>query len=276
MNALKIAVLASFAAGLFAASTPASAQWVARHGLSPSRYQSEFNKWTRAGYRLTDVTGYSENGKERYAAVWEKKSGPRWVARHGLSSSAYQAEFDRRRRAGYRLTHVSGYCIGTRIKFAAIWEKRSGPAYVARHNLTSSRYQAEFNKWTRAGYRLAHVSGYSDGSRARFAAIWEKRSGPAYVARHNLTSSRYQAEFNKWTRAGYRPTLVSGYSVKGKHLYAAIWEKRGGGRWIARHGMTAAKYQSQFDDQTDAGYRPAEISAFGAGRSSRFAAIWEK
>jgi Bacterial tandem repeat domain 1 len=28
---------------------------------------------------------------EHYAAIWDKSSGPAWVARHGLTSSTYQA-----------------------------------------------------------------------------------------------------------------------------------------------------------------------------------------
>jgi hypothetical protein len=51
--------------------------------------------------------------------------------------------------------------------------------------------------------------GADDGS--RYAAIWEKTSGPAFVARHGMTSDGYQAEFDKLLSQGFRPTLVDGY-----------------------------------------------------------------
>ena len=76
-----------------AAENPA---WVARHGLTGADYQSEFNRWTGAGYRLTSVSGYEENGDARYAAIWRKLPGPAWQARHGLTSQQYQATFDER------------------------------------------------------------------------------------------------------------------------------------------------------------------------------------
>ena len=61
--------------------------WVARHGMTAAEYQAEFDQWVGQGYRLTDVSGYNVNGTVRYAALWEKKAGPEWVARHGMSSA---------------------------------------------------------------------------------------------------------------------------------------------------------------------------------------------
>ncbi len=248
--------------------------WIARHGLSSAGYQAEFNKLTAQGYRLTHVSGYGIGGQDRYAAIWEKRGGPAWVARHGLSSAGYQAEFNKLTAQGYRLTHVSGYGVGGQDRYAAIWEKRGGPAWVARHRLTSAGYQAEFNKLAAQGYRLTHVSGYGVGGQDRYAAIWEKRGGPAWVARHGLTSAGYQAEFNKLTAQGYRLTRVSGYGVGGQDRYAAIWEKRGGPAWHARHGLSSPAYQAAFDKLVDQGYRVTRVSGYGVGGQDRYAAIW--
>ena len=77
--------------------------------------------------------------------------------------------------------------------------------------MSSVRYQKEFNKLAKEGYRLVHVSGSSIGGTRRFAAIWEKSSGPAWMARHNMTSEQYQTEFDKLTKDGYRLVCVSGY-----------------------------------------------------------------
>ena len=69
---------------------PAHGQWVARHGLAPAQYQSAFNDLVGQGYRLVTVSAYVTGGGERYAALWEKKAGPAWEARHGLSAAQYQ------------------------------------------------------------------------------------------------------------------------------------------------------------------------------------------
>ena len=255
--------------------TSAPKAWVARHGLTGSQYQTEFDKLKGQGYRLTQVSGYTVQGKARYAALWEKRSGPAYIARHGLTSTQYQTEFNQQNNKGFRLTQVSGYSINGQARYAAIWEKGSGPAYVARHGLTSAQYQAEFNQQTQKGFRLTQVSGYSVNGQARYAAIWEKGSGPAYVARHGLTSAQYQQEFDKQTQKGFRLTKVSGYNVGGKDYYAAIWEKRSGPSWAARHGLSSQNYQCEFDNYRYQGYRPTWVSGYSQGGKARYAAIWE-
>ena len=71
-----------------------------------------------------------------------------WVAHHGLTSEEFQQRFDEYADQGYRLTHVSGYSVGSEARYAAIWEERDGPAWVARHGLTPSQYQNQFDELT--------------------------------------------------------------------------------------------------------------------------------
>jgi hypothetical protein len=52
-----------------------------------------------------------------------------WVAKHGITSAQYQAEFSKWRMLGYRLREVSGCVVGTQDFYAAIWEKVSSPAW---------------------------------------------------------------------------------------------------------------------------------------------------
>jgi CubicO group peptidase (beta-lactamase class C family) len=243
--------------------------------MSSSSYQSEFNHWTNIGYRLTQVHGYSDHGNDCYAAVWVKQPGPAYIARHGLSSSSYQQEVDEWTKKGFRLTQVNGFASGKGVKYTAILEKRTGPPYVARHDMTSSDYEKECDKWANQGFRLTHVSGFSQNRGPRFAAIWEKKRGPNYVARHDLSSSSYQKEYDNWTAKGYRLVHVSGYEHNGAERYAAIWQQSKGRPSMARHGLTAMNYQSEFDNAAYTGYMPTVISPFSVGSSACFAAIWE-
>jgi hypothetical protein len=188
--------------------------WVARHGLTSAQYQAAFDQFVGQGYRLVKVSGYSVNGQDYYAAIWDKSGGSAWVARHGLTSAQYQAAFDQYVAQGYRLVDVSGYSVNGQDYYAAIWDKSGGSAWVARHGLTSAQYQAAFDQFVGQGYRLVHVSGYSVNGQDRYAAIWDKSNSPAWVARHGLTSSQYQATFDQLVGQGYNLVDVSGYSVK--------------------------------------------------------------
>jgi Bacterial tandem repeat domain 1 len=271
----------------------ASGAWVARHGLSGAQYQAEFDKLVGQGYKLTNVSGYSLGNQDRYAAIWEKPDNQNaWVARHGLSGAQYQAEFDKLVGQGYKLMQVSGYSIGGQDRYAAIWEKSGNQnAWVARHGLSSAQYQAEFDKLVGQGYKLMQVSGYNVGGQDRYAAIWEKSGNQnAWVARHGLSGAQYQAEFDKLVGQGYKLMQVSGYSVGNQgrlgrfgggvvnqDRYAAIWEKSGNqNAWVARHGLSGAQYQAEFDKLVGQGYRLVQVSGYNVSGKDRYAAIWSK
>lgn len=257
---------------------PLSGQaWVSRHGLNPSEYQSEFNKWTGQGYRPVQISGYSDSNEVLYAAIFEKVSNsPAWVARHGLTATQYQTEFDKMKQQGFRPVQVSGYGIGSSAHYAAIFEKApAGSIWVARHGLTFAQFQAEFDKMNKLGYRVTDLSGYNVGSTDYYAAIFEKISGPAWVVRHGMSSSAYQTEFNNLRAQGYRLKQVSGYRKNGDPHFAAIWEKSGTGLWRARHGLTNQEYQDEFDRFFYQGFRPVWINGYNISGEDFYAGIWE-
>ncbi len=256
--------------------TDSNAQsWVARHGMTSAQYQSEFNTWTSQGFRLADVSGYDEAGTVRFAAIWVKQSGPAWVARHNMTSAQYQSQFNTWVGQGYRLVLVEGYESGGEARYAALWELKSGPSWVARHGMTSAQYQAEFNTWVGRGFRLKRVQGYAVAGTDYYAAIWEQTTGPSWVAHHGMTSGTYQGTFNAYVAQGYRLTHVSGYTVGGTDYYAAIWEKSAGPASVARHRMTSEQYQQAFSDLVNAGYRLKLVDGYTLDGSARYAAIWE-
>lgn len=252
--------------------------WAAHHGMTSAQYQERFNFYNGLGYRLRQVSGYEVAGQARYAAVWDQTDGPIYNAVHGLTSAQYQAHFNARVADGYRLVHVSGYDVGGIDYYAAIFELRSGPIWAARHRMTFSQYQQAFDDFLAQGYRLVDVSGYQLTGQDYYAAIWEQTSGPQWAARHNMTSSQYQAEFDALASQGFRLVDVSGYQVAGQSRYAAIWEQSDLGQWAARHGLSFSQYQDAFDDFVANGYRLVHVSGHGLDRSGAdfYAGIWEK
>jgi hypothetical protein len=228
------------------------------------------------GYRLTDVSGYYVGGQARYGAIWEKRNGPPWEARYGLTSAQYQQTFDDLTKRGYRLVHISGYGIDGQVFYTGIWEQRSGPDWQARYDMTAAEYQRVSDDLKGQGYRSTDVSGYDVGGQARYAAIWEKSNGPPWEARYGLTSAQYQQTFDDLTKRGYRLVHVSGYGIGGQAFYAGIWEQRSGPDCLTLEGMTAAEYERASDDLKDQGYRLTEVSGYDVGGQDYYAAIWEK
>jgi hypothetical protein len=239
--------------------------WEARHGIDGNTYQATFDSLVRQGFRLTYVNGYSEGRGARFNAIWEKRGGPAWQARHGLTAQQYQATFDSLVQQGFRLATVSGYAENGQARYAALWEQRAGPAWQARHGMSRAQYQQAFDDMMRQGFILTHVSAYRVNVDVLFAAIWERQDGVTMEARHGLTSSAYQRTFDQQVAAGRKLTCVSGYSDTGIARYAAIWRQQAPGPWQAHHGLTAVGYQQAFDDLRAQGFRPVQVSGYGDG-----------
>jgi CubicO group peptidase (beta-lactamase class C family) len=256
-------------------SSQALADWQARHGLTAAQYQADFNSFSAQGYRLICVSGYQLSGQERYAAAWDKTPGPAWLGRHNLSPADYQTDFNKNITAGYRLLLVNGYSVNNQERLCAIWEKSAGPAWESHTGLSAADYQALFTKLTGEGYRLTHISGYAINNQPRYACIFAKNNGVVFEAAHGLTPAQYQAAFTKWTGQGYRLTKVSGYAVNNQPFYAGIWEKTPGPEWNARHELSLADYQTDFNINLYLGHELKYVCGFGISGADRFATIWQ-
>ena len=49
------------------------------------------------------------------------------------------------------------------------------------------------------------VSGYAENGQARYAAIWEQRTGPDWQARHGMSRAQYQQTFDEMLAQGFVP-----------------------------------------------------------------------
>ena len=86
--------------------------WVGRHALTGSEYQSAFNQNLEAGYHLVSVCGYSDTGIARYAAIWHRDPPADWQAKHAIDAAGYQKSFDDLVQQGFRPVVISGYGDG--------------------------------------------------------------------------------------------------------------------------------------------------------------------
>ncbi len=151
-------------------------------------------------------------------------------------------------------------------RFAAVWERSAGPSWRAAHGVDAGQYQQLFDQLVPQGFRPVVVSGYSALGADRFAALFEQRQGPAFVARHGIDAAQYQQLFDEVTPQGFRPTIVSGYlGSDGVERFAAVFEQRQGPAFAARHGIDAAQYQQSFDELVGHGFRLVWVNGYPVG-----------
>lgn len=216
--------------------------------------------------------------------IWPAATRPAWyppnweeVSHHGIPAASYQTIFDRATKAGYRPVWLDGYEVGGQTYFNVIFRPSAGaPAWAARHGMTAAEYQSEFNTRTGTGYRLLNLTSYLSGGQIRYASIFVKTAGPAFVAYHGLTADQHQARFDELGPQGYRPVNVSVVSINGVRSYAAFYEKKDVGSYMLKSFLTEAEYQQQWNENWAAGRRVAYLSAYNHNGAVRFSAIFQQ
>jgi len=212
----------------------------------------------------------------RFAALFVPDAGEVWQARHGIDGTAYQALFDTLPGQGFRPAFIGAYSEGRGSRFNAVWVKRGGPAWAARHGLTGAAYQVAFDQLVADGFRPVVVSGYAQSGDARYAALFEQGPAPEWQARHGLLPNEYQATFDALGAAGFVPVQVCGYRVNFGLRFAAIWQKLAGIEFIGRHNLTSSQYQIAFNDALARGFRLVWVSGYSNGGIANYAAIWHR
>ncbi|WP_333608393.1 serine hydrolase [Arsukibacterium sp.] len=263
-----------FLIGLFIGFNQAHA-WQARHNITAATFTQLDAENRNKGYQLSYLNGHNVNGQARYNAIWRKMpANVTRVAFHQLTDAGYQQRVNSLQAQGFRPVMVNPFAVGNQQIFTAIFERKpQAPAWYARHHLTSAQYQQEYDTQKDRGYRLLHVSGYNRSGEARYAAIWQRDSGPTIRASHGISAATYQSQVNNYRRAGFAPVLVDVFHLNGQDYYSAIWHNSGP-RWSARHDIAGNDYQQVFNDHRFEGFYPTVVVGYGNGRTLSHAAIF--
>ena len=208
-----------------------------------------------------------------------------WVARHAMSHSGFQAERNRWSAEPYRLrpTCISGYDTPEGPRYAAVWEKQLSAQLSAQwstgHGMTDAEYHERGNALTNWNIFPVFVSGFMSGGVRYYNAIWDYRSRGHSVS--VLGASRNTLDTLNLLREaqGYALTYVSTFTEDDLPRYNAIWTRGAFGlpnEFEARYGLTAAQYQSQFNQLAGAGYRLTAQTVSFEGGVERIAAVFRK
>jgi hypothetical protein len=198
--------------------------WVARHNLTGAQYQTEFDKWTRAGYRPLQIESYPASNGIRYAAIFVKTPGPSFLAYHARSEADHQARFNQLTAQGWVPAIISVAPWGGARYYTALYEKKAVGGFAAWQTLDASQYQAQINQQAAAGRKLVYLNAYNDQAGPRFTAIWYSNAAVPY-ARHGIDPLGYYALADAQRANGLLTRAVTGYTDGTSPRYAAFWSK---------------------------------------------------
>jgi CubicO group peptidase (beta-lactamase class C family) len=255
--------------------------------LDAGSYQARFDQLAGQGYRAIWFQGVSNGSGADYgnqaatlSGIFVRDGNPSaWYQFGNIDSDRYQAEFTNAANTGFKPISVSGYLDFGVPKFAATW-LASTDAYQGIHNASSAQYQSFVDSQISAGFRPEGVDGYPvgtvPGASPFYISVWDNASTLPWVARHGLTSSEYQSEFDNWGGQGYRVYSVSAYQINGTPFFAALWVKDGLPDWFGRHNWLPADLFNQAVTESQHDYQPIVIEPYDAADTRYFAGVWIK
>lgn len=84
----------------------------------------------------------------------------------------------------------------------------------------------------------------------------------------------YQVQVNANVAAGRRPAYINAFMESGVPKISAIWNQFNTGSWVARHGLTSAQYQTEYNTWTAQGLLVRDVTGYENGGSARFAVLF--
>jgi hypothetical protein len=249
---------------------------IARHGIPASNYQFVFNQITKSGYRLEWIDGFSVNGKIYYNAVFRPNNGKSWASFHKLTSSQYQNKFNKYTSKGYKPTQVESYRQGNNTFYAVIFIKNNRPKITAYHGISADKHQQRFDELTKNGFQPKNISVVSINGQRSYTALYEQTNVGSFVAKSFLTSAQYQQQFNLNKRSGRQIAYLNAYIHNGETRFTAIWNSNTKGLFKARHGLSSAGYQQNWEDAIKTGLLTRNVTGYADGNSAKYAGVWRK
>jgi CubicO group peptidase (beta-lactamase class C family) len=203
------------------------ARWEAIHGISATEYQNWFNTWAAQGYasELVSVTGSGNDAI--FAAVMIQGVTGGWTARHNLSAADFASQNTAAMSASMIPICVSIYGDPGSPTYAGIWRANPGftkwavnPADPAQSYQTTFNTDTQLPGYTLNAWRPAYVAVSSDQT---YCSVYKDDYVGPWVARHGMSASEYQAEFDAQNSAGRYPIFVQGGGSGSDIVYTAVF-----------------------------------------------------
>jgi murein DD-endopeptidase MepM/ murein hydrolase activator NlpD len=248
----------------------------ARHGLPARDYQCVFDQAVAAGYALEWIDGFNVGNDVYFNVVFRPAGGAVWAAFHGMSAAQYQQRFDQYTGDGFRPTLVESYLDGNGVRYAVIFRKGAGPASSAYHGVGVNDHQNKLENLATQGFMPRNISVVSVGGQLRYTALYQKTDLGNVQAKSKLSAAEYQQAFDDNAKQNRHLIYLNAYVHGGQPHFAAIWSSKAGANYVARHGLTSAQYQSEWQNSIGAGYLTRGVTGYAVGGTARYGAFWRK
>ncbi|KIM42558.1 hypothetical protein M413DRAFT_70120 [Hebeloma cylindrosporum] len=256
-----------------------AAVWVQRpgplffaiHEASASTYQSFFDTHSPKGYVSTIITVTGPPSAPIFAGVMEQNGVTNWYQRCELSNSQYTAELSKAQANRYILKSFAEYGSPSNRRYCGVWyHNDQWDKYTKFVDQSPSAYQTTYNaETTKPFWRPSYFSVSEDHA---ISSTFVDTDVGTWVARHGMTASALQTEYETQKAAGLYIIHLQGGGTGSNAVFAALWATQDiptPRTWRATGSVTGFKNNNAASSQADAlmqafmkanGVRQAQLS----------------
>lgn len=256
-------------------------QFETYHDVSAAAHQTRFNDLYSRGYRIVSLSLYGTSADPRYAAVWVRRSGPRWAAVHNVDAAGFERAFNDWSARRYKPVLIAATGGPGNPVFAAVFEETNGPIPLTRHLLRSGDDADEetIEHWIRRAHETnlmpTTIATYGTAADPRFAIVVEANPNQVAWGMGGMwqPAADYQRTFDALASVWNRPYYIS---VSPAVRYTSLFRDDQIGEWVTRHELSSDELRTECDRWANQGFYPIHIQGGGTGQGTRFAAIFAK
>jgi len=193
----------------------------------------------------------------------------------GLTMSQYLSMSASNAAQGYRPISLDANGPTNSPSLAAVWINDGFTNWTAVQGVTRADYSNQVAVLTGQGYRTLCVDAYGGYPNERYVAVWVKdaQAATGWAQVFGLTEADYQASWNNYHNAGYRPIWISILASNSTPRFSGAWVKDGSGYWTYWN-MNAASLGQNVTNILAQGGRPISLSGYSPSGSTLFGGHW--
>jgi hypothetical protein len=204
---------------------PADGTFRGYFGQTSAELQDRADKAKEDGFAPVFVESCSSSRGTRYAVVFEKVSGA-YRMRHGISTAEHDATLELAKKDGLSPVNVSVVSVGGTRQYTVLYRKEAVPGWLMKSQVPEAEYQALVLEQVEAGRYPVYLNVYKHSGRNWMSAVFAKAPSPNWTARHDMSASKYQSEYDAARKARMLTRTIAGYDgAVSNHVFAATWRK---------------------------------------------------
>ncbi|OJJ14900.1 hypothetical protein BKI52_40815 [marine bacterium AO1-C] len=108
--------------------------WAQQRDMSRTTYVAEAQTKISQGYVMVDYESYQIDGVQKYAAIWEKRSGYAYHSKTNLTALEFANRSREYRDKGFRLVDYEQYATSDGTRYGGIWLENSSRYHYSKKN----------------------------------------------------------------------------------------------------------------------------------------------